>query len=299
MNESILPLVGNNLMQLSHCYTILNLEISASKDEIKSAYRRLARQYHPDVSKDSNAEAKFKKIKQAYEILNNNTIKQETHSQQSTRSNDNTSFTPSERQKEQYNADFFENITKPKSKTINFFDKIFGRHQKKNQKKDNIASISLSLQDIHQGTKRKIRLPNGRQIKVNIPKGIQEGQYIRLPKKSALTAILLKVKLQPHPLFKLKGKNLYLEVPIAPWEAALGSVITIPTLDKNVKLTLPEGTQSGTIMRLKGRGLTGKPSGDLYITLMISTPPAQTAHERNLYKKMKTEFAWNPRSRKL
>lgn len=286
-------------MLLNHYYAILNLDASASKDEIKSSYRRLARKYHPDVSKDINAEAKFKKIKQAYEALNNS----DDNYQQS--DNNSTGFTPPPSwEDDHYDADFFENINKgkPKSKPtdlIDRIDKFFGKYRRKNINKDNVTSVYLSLHDIHRGTKCKIRLPNGQQFKVNIPKGIQEGQYIRLPKKSLLRGILLKVKLQPHPLFKLQGKDLYLDVPIAPWEAALGSVISIPTLDQNVKLTLPEGAESGTKMRLRGRGLAGKPSGDLYITLMINTPPAYTEHQQALYQKMKTAFAWNPRNGKL
>ncbi|HIQ07810.1 MAG TPA: J domain-containing protein, partial [Thiotrichaceae bacterium] len=137
----------------------------------------------------------------------------------------------------------------------------------------------------------------GQQIKVKIPKGIQEVQYIRLPKKKNNTPLLLKVKILPHPLFQLEGKDLHLTLPVAPWESALGSSITIPTLEKSVKLTIPEGTQSGTVMRLKGRGLTGKPNGDLLITIMINIPPALSDKERRFYKKMKTVFKWNPRSR--
>lgn len=296
-------------MQPNDHYQTLGLQASASKQDIKTAYRRLVRKYHPDVSSDINAEEKIKKINEAYEILSNTSKKESYDSQRSFQSSHDTDFNPPPGwQPGNYDANFFEDIIRKdksepfqKGKPSDFFDKIFTGRKKNTSStdKDNIATISLSLNDIHRGTQRKIRLPNGQQIKVKIPKGIQEGQYIRLPRKKLRRELLLKIKLLPHPLFTPIGKDLYLELPIAPWESALGSSITVPTLDKDVKLTIPVGTQSGTKMRLKGRGLTGKPNGDLIITIMVNTPPAFSETERNFYEQMKTEFAWNPRSRKF
>jgi len=298
-------------MPLNDHYRTLNIKPTADKQEIKAAYRRLVRKYHPDVSTDENAEDKIKKINEAYEILSNLAKKERYDSQRSAQQSKgnhyNTGFNPPPGWKAgNYSANFFEDIinkerseASEKSKPSDFFDKIFTGRKKQASpnSKDNIATISLRLDDIHMGNSRNIRLPNGQQIKVKIPKGIQEGQYIRLPKKKNSTALLLKVKILPHPLFQLEGKDLHLTLPVAPWESALGSSITIPTLEKSVKLTIPEGTQSGTVMRLKGRGLTGKPNGDLLITIMINIPPALSDKERRFYKKMQTAFKWNPRSR--
>ncbi|MEE9303750.1 MAG: DnaJ C-terminal domain-containing protein [Thiotrichaceae bacterium] len=300
-------------------YKTLGVEQKASAKEIKSAYRQLARKYHPDVSKESNAEERFKSINEAYDVLGDDKKKKSydeqlsyasSHSSSHSGSNQDGAFNPPPGwQPGNFDANFFEEIIRKDRRrksaeqhgNSDFFDSIF--NSKKNTSYTNsansnpqVATIPLSLEDIFSGATRKIRLPDGRNIQVKIPIGITEGQKIRIPNGPGRSELHLKVKLKPHRHFKLDGKNILLELPIAPWEAALGSLITVPTLEGNVNLRIPEGVQTGKKMRLQGRGLPGDPAGDQLITLVIMTPPATKDTERNLYREMETEFAWDPRS---
>ncbi len=298
-------------------YKTLGVERKADAKEIKKAYRQLARKYHPDVSTESNAEERFKNINEAYDVLGDSKKKQ-TYDDQRTYTSANSSpyqggnqdhgFNPPPGwQPGNFDANFFEDIIRKDRRrksaeqhgNSDFFDNIFNAKKKASYKSSNepqVATIPLSLEDIYIGASRKIRLPDGRNIQVKIPKGITEGQKIRIPNGPGRSELHLKVKLKPHPHFKLDGKNILLELPIAPWEAALGSLITVPTLDGNVNLRIPEGVQTGKKMRLQGRGLPGDPAGNQLITLVIMTPPATKDSERNLYREMETEFAWDPRS---
>lgn len=293
-------------------YKTLGITNKASAEEIKVAYRRLARKYHPDVSKEANAEEHFKAVKEAYDIISN-IKKRNTYDQQSKSSSNSSQkpgFTPPPGwQPGNFDAEFFEDIirkdrekrTAEKSSSGDFFDNIFSSKTKNSQtshkaNEPQIATIPLSLKDSFIGATRTIRLPDGRSIQVKIPKGITEGQKIRISNGSGRSELHLKVKLKPHPHFKLDGKNILLNLPVTPWEAALGSLVTVPTLAGNVNLRLPEGVQTGKKMRLQGRGLSGDPTGDQLITLVIMTPPATKAAERNLYRQMETEFTWDPRS---
>ena len=292
-------------------YKTLGVERKASAKEIKAAYRVLARKYHPDVSRESNAEERFKDINEAYDILSDDKKKQsyDEQSRFSSRPKQGNGFNPPPGWKpNNFDANFFEDIIRRDRRQrtshqtgSDFFDNIFNTKKKAHQPKSEVqvATIPLALEDIYKGATRKIRLPGGRNISVKIPKGILEGQKIRIPRGSGTNDLHLKVKLKPHPNFKLDGKNILLELPITPWEAALGSLITVPTLDGNVNLRIPEGVQTGKKMRLQGRGLPGDPAGDQLITLVIMTPPATKEEERNLYRKMETEFAWDPRSEML
>ena len=288
-------------------YKTLGIKRKASAEEIKIAYRRLARKYHPDVSTESDAEARFKEINEAYEVLSDSNKKQaydrESSQQSSTKS---TGFTPPPGwQPGNFDASFFEDIIhKDRRRRANahhhsdFFDSIFNKKKNTYTSDPNqpqVATIPLSLEDIYVGATRKVRLPDGRNIQVKIPRGITEGQKIRISNGPGRSELHLKVKLKPHRNFKVDGKDILLELPIAPWEAALGSLITVPTLEGNVKLRIPEGIQTGKKMRLQERGLPGDPPGDQLITLVIMTPPARKDSERNLYRKMETEFSWDPR----
>ena len=293
-------------------YKTLGIKRNASTEEIKISFRRLARKYHPDVSKEANAEERFKAVKEAYETLSNSKKKNTYDQQKATSANPNNSkpgFTPPPGwQSGNFDANFFEEIIRKdrkkrateKQNSGDFFDGIFSSKTKpkanQSSKDPQIATIPLSLQDSYTGANRKIRLPDGRSIQVNIPKGITDGQKIRISNGPGRNELHLKVRLKPHQFFKLDGKNILLDLPVTPWEAALGSLVTVPTLAGNVNLRLPEGVQTGKKMRLQGRGLPGEPAGDQLITLVIMTPPATNPSERNLYREMEAEFAWDPRS---
>ncbi len=294
-------------------YKTLGIKRNASTEEIKLAFRRLARKYHPDVSKEANAEERFKAVKQAYETLSNskqkNTYDYQQKASTSSRNNSKPGFTPPPGwQPDNFDASFFEEIIRKdrkkraaeKHNSGDFLDGFFNSKTKsktsQSSNEPQVATIPLSLQDSYTGATRKIRLPDGRSIQVKIPKGITEGQKIRISNGSGRNELHLKVRLKPHQFFKLDGKNILLDLPVAPWEAALGSLVTVPTLAGNVNLRLPEGVQTGKKMRLQGRGLPGEPAGDQLITLAIMTPPATKPSERKLYREMETEFAWDPRS---
>ena len=293
-------------------YKTLGIKRNASTEEIKMSFRRLARKYHPDVSKEANTEERFKAVKEAYETLSNikkkNTYDHQTATN-ANRKNGKPGFTPPPGwQPGNFDANFFEEIIRKdkkkraaeKQNTGDFFDGIFSSKTKSKTHQSStdpqIATIPLSLQDSYTGANRKIRLPDGRSIQVKIPQGITDGQKIRISNGPGRSELHLKVRLKPHQFFKLDGKNILLDLPVAPWEAALGSLVTVPTLAGNVNLRLPEGVQTGKKMRLQGRGLPGEPAGDQLITLVIMTPPATKSSERNLYREMETEFAWDPRS---
>ena len=308
-------------MGITDHYKTLGVDRKASAKEIKAAYRQLARKYHPDVSKESNAEERFKNINEAYDTLSDEKKKTSYDEQRmyagggaqhgrphsGAGGNQGHGFTPPPGwQPGNFDASFFEDIIRKDRRqrsaeqhgTSDFFDNMFHSKSRANptQNEPQIATIPLSLEDTYLGASRKIRLPDGRNIQVKIPKGITEGQKIRIPNGPGRSELHLKVKLKPHSHFKLDGKNILLDLPITPWEAALGSLVTVPTLNGNVNLRIPEGVQTGKKMRLQGRGLPGEPSGDQLIKLVIMTPPANNDKERALYREMETEFAWDPRS---
>lgn len=304
-------------MQQKDYYKTLELNKSANQDDIKKAYRRLARKYHPDVSKESNAEELFKKVSEAYDVLSDKKKKSEYDSMRSgSASKNGAGFQPPPGwQSGNFDANFFEDIMRsdPTSGVgpgpgagssygggnTDFFDNIFGgqtrRRTAQSPQEPQIATVPLTLEDIYHGSQRKIRLPDGRNIQVKIPKGIEEGQKIRISNGPGRAEIHLRVKLQPHQYFKTEGKNILLELPITPWEAALGSMITVPTLEGNVNLRIPEAVQTGKKMRLQGRGLPGDNPGDQIVTLVIMTPPAKQSDERDFYREMEKTFNWDPR----
>jgi curved DNA-binding protein len=294
-------------MEYKDYYKILGIDRKASQDDIKKAYRRLARKYHPDVSTEPDAEEQFKAANEAYEILSDKK-KREAYDQLGSNWQSGQDFRPPPGWNPgNLDASFFEDIIRRGESQqagspgfSDFFDSVFSGSSRARSSYKQPAStviIPLSLEDIFLGSTKRIRLPDGSNVHVKIPKGIEEGQKIRLSKKGPHGSDMhLKVRIKPHPHFSLQGKDIYLDLPITPWEAALGSVITVPTLEGNVKLRIPENSQPDKKMRLQGKGLPGQPPGDQYLHLKIVTPPAKTSKERNLYKKMETEFSWNPRS---
>jgi curved DNA-binding protein len=180
---------------------------------------------------------------------------------------------------------------------------------------DSHAKVLIDLEDAYHGTTRTFQLQvpeldgqghvinRVRTLQVNIPKGVTQGQQIRLAGQGAPGIggapsgdLYLEVELQPHPLYHIEGKDIYLDLPITPWEAALGAKVTAPTLGGNVELTIPPGARSGQKLRLKGRGLPGKTPGDQYVVLHIVTPPADTEARRAFYRRMAQEMPFNPRT---
>ena len=297
-------------MDYKDYYKILGVERDVSQSEIKRAYRKMARKYHPDVSKEANAEARFKEVNEAYEVLGDEAKRSQYDTLGSNYQNGQ-HFTPPPGWEGGF--DFSQFSQGGRSSTggagfSDFFESMFGgggfqqpgfNQQQRRKPPAETMILWVDLEDIFAGGKKKVRLPNGSTIEVKIPKGIEEGKKIRLSGKGSNGAdIHLKIKFKKHPLYKVDGKNVTLEVLLAPWEAALGASLNVDTLAGKIKLKIPEGTESGKKMRLKGRGLPSQSTslkGDQYVVVHIATPPAKTTEEKAFYQEMQKKFDWSPR----
>lgn len=306
-------------MEYKDYYKILGVERTATQDEIKRAYKKLARKYHPDVSKEKNAETRFKEVNEAYHVLRDKE-KRKAYDQLGTQWKQGQEFHPppgwETRFQEGFGAEDLGGFS-------DFFAEIFGgrpsgfRYERRDFRmrgEDLHASIEISLEEAYHGGTRTLSLQtpeidgqgrvrqHTRQLNVQIPRGVCEGQHIRLASQGGPGAgggpsgdLFLQVVFAPHPLFHADGRDIFLELPITPWEAALGTRLKVPTLGGRVELTIPAGSQSGRKLRLRERGLPGKPGGDQYIILRIETPAANSDKARELYRKMAETMPFNPR----
>lgn len=305
-------------MKYQDYYKILGVDRNASQDEIKKAYRRSARKYHPDVSKETNAEERFKELGEAYEVLKDpekrtayNQFGSDWKQGQEFRPPPswNSGFSFAQRGNTGTFSDFFESL---------FGDAVGGRspppghgfgHGFAARGTDHQAKVRISLEDAYHGSRRSIELSQAagrssatRTLQVTIPKGVINGQKIRLAGQGgkgtgggANGDLFLELEFMPHRTFRDEGKNIYLELPVAPWEAALGCTIEVPTLGGKVSLKIPPGSQTDSRLRLKGRGLPGNPAGDQFVVLKIVTPPADSEKSRNIYRQMRDELGFDPR----
>ncbi len=305
-------------MEYKDYYKILGVARDASQDEIKRAYRKLARKYHPDVSKEANAETRFKEINEANEVLKD-AEKRAAYDQLGSRWQAGEQFRPPP----DWDAGFeFSGAPRQGAQGqdySDFFSELFGRRarqagaaQQRAAGKDHHAKIMLDLEDAYRGGTHRIslRVPEidasghlayrERSLNVQMPKGVRAGQQVRLAGQGSAGAggagdLYLEVQFRPHPLYRVDGSDLYLKLPVTPWEAALGAAIKAPTPDGAVEVKIPPNSQSGRKLRLKGRGLPGKLAGDLYLTLEVMLPEATTARARELYQTMAQELAFDPR----
>lgn len=314
-------------MEFKDYYKILGLSRDASQDDIKRAYRRLARKYHPDVSKESDAEDRFKEISEAYEVLKD-PEKRAAYDELGTRRQDGEEFTPPPG----WNAGFeFSGggFTEADARHFSdFFESLFGAGSPFGnvhaggagggfamRGEDHHARVQIDLEDAYQGATRSLQLrvpeydqrgrlhERTRNLNVRIPPGVQEGQRIRLAGQGSPGSgdapagdLYLEVTFRPHRLFKASGKDVYLTLPLTPWEAALGTRVKVPTLGGAVDLKIPKDTQSGARLRLKGRGLPGKTPGDQYAIAQVVAPAPETEAQENLYRQMAEEIPFNPRA---
>jgi curved DNA-binding protein len=313
-------------MEYKDYYKVLGVEKTASDDDIKQAYRRLARKYHPDVSKEANAEEKFKNLQEAYEVLKD-PEKRKAYDQLGSNWKQGQEFRPPpgwDRNSHFYSSsggDFAEGDMDGFS---DFFANLFGRgraqggggfREYKHRGQDQHASIGITLDEAFHGSTRTFQMqipeidatgqmhPTIRTIKVTIPAGASQGQQLRLARQGSPGVgggepgdLYLEIDIAPHQMFTLQGNDVYLTVPVTPWEAALGAEVKIPTLGGKVGLKLAPNSQSGQKLRLKGRGMPGKPqAGDQYAILQIQTPPAQTSEQKQVYEKMEQVMPFNPR----
>lgn len=313
-------------MEFKDYYQVLGLERGATPDDIKKAYRKLARKYHPDVSKEPDADIRMKEINEANAVLSDpekraayDNVGQSFHAGQEFRPPPDwdAGFEFSGRGfSDAQAADFSD-----------FFSELFGGRMGRAtgthgghgprfhaRGEDHHAKIFLDIEDAYHGAARTLtlRVPKtderGRAtmaehtLDVRIPQGVHEGQMIRLagqgnPGLNGGEAgdLYLEVHFKPHPRYRVEGRDVYAALPLAPWEAALGAQVEAPLPNGKVEVRIPEGSQSGRKLRLKGRGIPGSTPGDLYLVLEIVLPPANTPKARDLYRTMAREFAFNPR----
>lgn len=310
-------------MEYKDYYKIMGVSRDATQDQIKRAYRKLARKYHPDVSNEPKAEARFKELGEAYEVLKDSE-KRAAYDRLGSQWRAGQKFKPPPDWDTGF--EFSGGGFRPAEATdfSDFFEALFGgthfrraeRHAAGFQAhgEDHHAKILIDLEDACQGATRAITLrvpeitPDGhiqtldRSLNVRIPKGIKQGQRIRLAAQGASTVgdgtpgdLYLEIEFKPHRLYRVEEQDVYLDLPVAPWEAALGANITVPTLGGKVAMKIPKGSQAGDRLRLKGRGLPGKPPGDQYVVLRIVTPPAATKAAEAAYQKMAQDLPFNPR----
>lgn len=291
-------------MEYKDYYKILGVVRSASADEIKRAYRKLAREFHPDKNKAKTAEDRFKQINEANEVLSD-AAKRKQYDALGANWKAGSPFTPPPgwppgrgrgghgfggRAAGGDFSDFFSTL---------FGDaggSPFGRDFGAQAPQDSRASISISLEDSFHGAQKQIALNTGRTLNVRIPKGVTAGQTIRLAQQGAHGGdLLLEIEFAAHPQFKLEGRDIASTLSLAPWEAALGAKVPAPTLGGEVELNIAAGSQGGKKLRLKGRGLPGATPGDQLVTLQVLTPPALTAEDQTFYQEMAQRFKFTPR----
>ena len=301
-------------MQFKDYYEALGVEASAGEGEIKTAYRRLARKYHPDVSKEKGAEERFKAINEAYEVLRDKE-KRAAYDQLRARG-----YRPGEEFRPP--PDFGEQFGQGQGGSggggfgfdpgaggdgfSDFFESLFGgrasggRPGRAAPVGDTRAKLAIPLEIAYSGGNQAIGI-DGRKLEVKIPAGIRPGQVIRLAGQgqgqgARRADLLLEIDYRPHGEFEVDGRNILLTLPIAPWDAALGTTVSVPTLGGRVDVRVPPDSDSGRKLRLRGRGLPGKPApGDQIVELEVYAPRAETDAQRELYRQMGEHFGGKSR----
>lgn len=287
-------------------YKVMGVSQNASEKDIKMAYRRLARKYHPDISKESNAEEQFKEVGEAYEVLKD-PIKRAEYDQ----NRKNWQFNQQAQQSSGYRSNPFEEQTRPFDNDL--FESLFGHSRYRHHPmagQDYHGKINITLEEAFHGAVKQLQVPvdQGTEVitqtlKVKIPAGIKSGQQIRLTGKGSSGIeggprgnLYLTITVDKHPLFDVIENDIYLTLPVTPWEVALGATIVVPTLAGKIDLKIPSGSQGGQKLRIKNRGLPGVEPGNQYVLLKIITPPPSTDETIDLYKKMAELMPFNPRT---
>jgi curved DNA-binding protein len=307
-------------------YQIMGVARDASPDELKRVYRRLARKFHPDVSKEKDAETRFKEVQEAYEVLKD-PQKRAAYDQLGSNWRQGQEFRPPPDWGR--NFEFSGSFGGAEEGAFSdFFSSLFGQRAGGAGRSrggagrgfamagdDQVASIEIDLEDAYRGGSQTIELKGPqmgddgrvtvrpRTLKVTIPAGIVEGQRIRLSGQGSpghgggpAGDLYLEVRFRKHRLFQADGRDITLTLPVAPWEAALGATVPTPTLAGPVDLRIPANAKAGQKMRLKGRGLPGPTPGDQYVVLKIVLPPADSAQAREFYEQMQRELPFDPRA---
>lgn len=307
-------------------YEALEVPRDASEEEIRRSYRRLARKYHPDINKEPGAEDRFKQVSEAYEVLRDKDKRaQYDRFGENWKAGQDVSA-----------AGGFEGFSGGpgfagdgygdmrvdfgSGDFSDFFEGLFGQRARRRPDAgttrggrvegfsmrggDHEAVLELSLEEAAAGGKRRISLGDGRDYEVEIPRGVRDGQRIRLAGQGSAGVgggpagdLFLRVRLRPHPRFRVEGRDLYVDLPVAPWEAALGAQVPVPTLEGGARVKVPPGSSSGRRLRLRGQGLPGTngSSGDLYAVVEIHVPKRLSNRERELFEQLAEASRFDPR----
>jgi curved DNA-binding protein len=320
-------------------YEALGVPRDASEEDIRAAYRRLARKNHPDVNKEPGAEDRFKEISEAYDVL-----RDPEKRAQYDRFGDNWRAASAAGARgggrpggaagagggagpggggfgyDDFGGGGFEDVRVDfgDGDIGDLFEGLFGRGGARRGGRgprggfegfsmrggDQEAVLELSLEEAAHGGHRRITLGDGRDFEVDIPPGVRDGQRIRLagqgepgPGDGPPGDLFLRVRIRKHPRFRLDGNDLYVDLPVAPWEAALGASVEVPTLDGTARVNVPPGSSSGRRLRLRGEGMPGPgdASGDLYAVVKIMVPKKLSKKERELFERLRDVSKFDPR----
>lgn len=306
-------------MDFKDYYKALGVAPDASAEDIKRTFRKNARKYHPDINTDADAETKFKDVNEAYEVLKDPEKRAAYDQLRNGPPPDEGRYQPPPDWDSGYR--FSEGGPNSDEGFSDFFETLFRRGQGSSERmhagrgSDSHARLQIEIEDAYQGATRTLSMrmpvvgPNGamtmqdRNISVRIPAGVSEGQHIRLAGQGAPSPdggpagdLFMEVSFAPHPIYRPDGKDLYIDLPVAPWEAALGGHVVMPTPGGKVDLRIPKNARSGQKMRLKGKGMPGTPAGDIYATLVIVNPKVSTDEARALFEQMAKEMPFDPRA---
>ena len=319
-------------MEFKDYYAVLGVDESASPEEIKKVYRKLARKYHPDVSKEEDADAQFKALGEAYEVLKDPEKRAEYDELRKYGAKSDGSFEPPPGWQSASGFAGGGYTDADAGEFSDFFEQMFGagrgggftggfggggfRQSMKSRGEDVHARIALFLEEAFQGCEKQVSftaheveggrlIPRQKTLKVKIPAGMREGQHIRLRGQGApgigggeAGDLFIEIELAPHPHFTVEGQDIVLALPVSPWEAALGATVTVPTVGSRLNVKVPKGSTSGRKLRLKGRGLPGKSPGDQIVILQVAMPEEHSVEAEQLYRQLaEAEKGFNPRSR--
>ena len=312
-------------MEFKDYYKVLGVERTASDEEIKKAFRRLARKHHPDINKAPEASARMQELNEANEVLRDKE-KRAAYDRVGQGAQGGQPFQPPPGWDSGFEFSGGPDAFGDGADHSAFFEALFGAARRgrpdqghdpfrARRGQDHHAKIMVPLEDAFQGATREITLHSPamdaagnvslheRTLQVAIPKGIRAGQQIRLAGQGSAGFgegppgdLYLEVEFAPHARWRVDGRDLYFTLRVAPWEAALGASVNVPTPDGTVEMNVPSGSQPGRKLRLRGRGIPGSPAGDLYVLLELVLPPADDDKARAAYRQMAQDLAFDPRA---